>query len=65
MRYGCSALKLKNDNMGSIENKVGELVRLVSQYKIKEALTQFYFKDFHAYKNTEGPRIGIDKPCIR
>ena len=51
--------------MNSIENKVTELVSLVSQYKIKDALRQFYCEDFHAYENTEGPRIGIDKTMHR
>ena len=51
--------------MDRLENKVAELITLVSQYKIIEALTQFYFKDFYAYENTEGPRIGIDKTLFR
>ena len=51
--------------MNSIENDVAELVRLVSQYKIREALLQYYREDFHAYENTEGPRVGIDKTMHR
>lgn len=51
--------------MDNIEKRVTELVALVSQYKIKEALTQFYYQDFHAYENAEGPRIGIEKTMHR
>ena len=51
--------------MNSIENNVNELVKLVSHYKIKEALLRFYQDDFHAYENTEGPRIGIEKTLNR
>lgn len=51
--------------MNSVKNKVIELVSLVSEYRIKDALLQFYEEDFHAYENTEGPRIGIDKTMHR
>ncbi len=51
--------------MNSLEKNVEELVKLVSQYKIKEALLKYYEEDFHAYENTDGPRIGIEKTMNR
>ncbi len=51
--------------MNNTENNVAELVNLVSQYKVVEALVQFYKEDFHAYENNDGPRIGLDKTINR
>ncbi len=51
--------------MNSIEKNVTELVRLVSEYKVIEALLIFYTENFHAYENTDGPRIGLEKTINR
>ena len=51
--------------MNSIEYNVAELVSLVSQYEVVEALLLYFTEDFRAFENNDSPRIGLGKTIHR
>ena len=56
---------MSNEQTQVNENDPLELIELVSNDKVEEALSRFYHEDFRAFENSEGPRIGIKKTLER
>ncbi|MEO0731607.1 MAG: hypothetical protein AAFZ52_02140 [Bacteroidota bacterium] len=48
-----------------LEGRVRGLIDHVTEYRVVEALLKYYHRDFHAYENLIGPRIGLNKSIAR